>query len=180
MQENINGHVNSAINFVDTNTDNVYIELGRENAWSNPNLPPQEVDSTTELDSDILFIKATGIYLVSDGGELNDSNQGSDSGNQVVYAHHLWNITTKDNALKTGARYVLVKAVVDPSVLQDVTTSFYQTGVRVGTKFANTIQGNVAYPDYVIDKGTLIAYENHKEMVINNQIKLVIKYLIKF
>lgn len=174
------GHVNNAINFINNNQDKCFIELAKSDDWSNPEVPDVEVDNVSELQGSLGFIKVKGVYLVSDGGSLDSDDQTKDdNNNQIMYAGRKWNICNSDNALQNNARYVLFDSELEPTDLPDMT--FYQTGIRIGTKFADTvINNNAVTPDYIIDKGTLIAYENHKAISINNQIKLKIKYLIKF
>lgn len=174
------GHVNNAINFVKNNQNVCYIEIAKDTDWDNPEVPDKELDNISELQGSLGFVKVKGVYLVSDGGSLDDSEQTKDdTNNQIMYAGRKWNICSEDNAIQNNARYVLFDSELNPGDLPD--TTFYQTGVRIGTKFADTvINNNAVTPDYIIDKGTLIAYENHKAVSINNQIKLKIKYLIKF
>lgn len=174
------GHVNSAVNFVKNNQDNCYIELAKNTDWSNPNVPDTEDPNVTSLQGTLGYAHVKGVYLVADGGSIDDATQApDDSANQIMYAGRKWNICSESNAVANNARYVLFEAEINPGDLPDMT--FYQTGIRINVQYADTVINNTCVtPDYTISNGTLIAYENHKAISINNQLKMKIKYLIKF
>lgn len=170
-----NGHVQAAISFIKEHADHVYIELAKETEWSNPNNPDAEIPNITELQGSCAFAKAQQVLLVYDGGQSDDKN---DTANSIMYKGHKWIVSSTEDAVQNNACYVLVSATVEPGEVGDIT--YHQTGIRLNTKFSDTIQASATLPSYILDKGTLIAYENHKELSLSNQIRMNVKYLIKF
>lgn len=168
-------HVESAINFVKNNNKNVWVELAKDTAWGNENAPDPESANVSDIANPLAFIKANEIHLVYPSG---DTTTKTDSGNNIVYKGKQWTVTDEEHAYNNNARYVLIKTSINAGDLPDI--QYRQVGIRLNTVVSDIVTNGVCTPDYVADKGILIAYENRKLATITDETQLEIKYLIKF
>ena len=169
------GKIKTAIDFLNNHQDDTYIEFAKDKPWDNEKIPDGFDPSTTDLPS-LAFKKATNLQLVYDGGNLTTSNENTE--NTITYKGRQWIVTDSDHALELNAHFVLVTATLDVSELSSF--EFRQIGIRLGTQAANNVSSISFLANQVLNKGTLIAYENLRVMNYQNNNKFVIKYLLEF
>lgn len=168
-------HVESAINFVKTANDKLWIELAKDTAWGNENSPDPETPNVTDIANSLAFVKVSEVHLVYPSGT---SETKTDSPNNIIYKGKQWTVTDEDHAYTNNARYALLKATINAGDLPYL--QYRQVGVRLGTEVYSEVTTNAVTPDYVSNKGTLIAYENRKLASLTDETQLEIKYLIMF
>lgn len=168
-------HVESAINFVKNNSDKLWLELAKDTAWGNENAPDPEIPNVTDIANSLAFIKVSEVHLVYPSGT---SETKTDSPNNIIYKGKQWTVTDEAHAYDNNARYALLKATINAGDLPYI--QYRQIGVRLGTKVYDETKEDAVTPDYVSDKGTLIAYENRKLASLTDETQLEIKYLIMF
>lgn len=145
----LKGHVSRAKDFYDKSS--IYFVLGRtETPWGDPDVPvdPKPEDEVTEI---LGYKKVLSKFLIK-----------PDESGEIIYRGNKWKIVPPDNAMREGARWVYISAIVNDSDLPYKT--FRQVGVATSLKPKDNVDAGATslVPDQVEDAGILEVLDNRK------------------
>ncbi|ATG86338.1 hypothetical protein LpeD_29 [Lactobacillus phage LpeD] len=164
-------HVNSAVEF--SKRTNLWLELAKSSSWTDETQPDAESDSTTSLDTPLVYSKINQINIVYETDNTNSNNQ-----NVIIYGGKYYLPATSENAYVNNAHFVLFTTSIDVGAIPSF--SWRQSGIVDDVVLTNGATGNIVTSDKVSSVGNLYMYDNH---VVNNytdDMKLVISYLAEF
>lgn len=171
--ETLASHVLVAKMYKD-NVSKMWYAIGRTTPWSNEEVPPQEVETTTNIDSIIGFKKVTVAHLV----RKMEDNETTDS-NTIEYKSQRWQIIADADALSKGARYLYTETTFDVNELPS--GMYRQVGVYYGLVKNDTSSTKVALrPNEVKDVGILLHYDNRRSQRYDENVRIIEKSLMKF
>ena len=164
-------HIDAAVKFAQRT--NLWMELAKSSNWTDETQPDAESDSTTNLDTPLVYAKINQINIVYETDSSNSNNP-----NVIIYGGKYYLPATSDSAYSNNAHFVLFTTSVD---VGDVPSfSWRQSGIVDNVTLNNGATGNIVTADKVASVGNLFMYDNH---VVNNytdDMKLVISYLAEF
>lgn len=171
--ETLDSHVLVAKMYKD-NVSKMWYAIGRTTAWDNEEIPPQEVETTTAIDSIIGFKKVAVAHLVRKMGDSEPTDSFT-----IEYKAQRWQIVSDADALAKGARYLYTETTFD---INELPSGIYrQVGVYYGLIKNDTSSNKTALrPNEVEDAGILLHYDNRRSQRYDENIRIIEKSLMKF
>ena len=156
--------------FVVNQQQSMYLVLGRTSAWSNEQVPPEAVSSTTQLDEIIGYKRVSKAVLVRPTRETDTNKE------KVTFNNNSWTIINQEDAIKEGAKWAYFESKVVGNELPLGT--YRQVGISINVKPIN--QKSALLPSEIEDKGTLLFYDNKQFQNRTNDVSNLERLIVEF
>lgn len=158
--------------YIISKINTMYLVIGRPDAWSNEQAPPEPTENTTKLDDTIGYKKITRAVLVR-------PEKDSDSNRETVsYGNKSWTVIDEEEAISEGAKWVYFESKVVGDELP--TGTYRQAGIAIDVEPKTGNGKQALLPGDLESAGTLMFYDNKQFQNRTEQVTTTERMIVEF